>query len=108
LFLFGLVGELGSMVIKTDLNLQLICRTAKEGGERFPVIQQSVLTNDLCAAPSSFGMLYATTVAGSLETIADNTTATNVRGGHSIIKQFAQPRQVGFPGNFLECNCNAS
>jgi hypothetical protein len=28
--------------------------------------------------------ITATTVAGSLETIADNTAATNVRGGHSV------------------------
>jgi len=28
--------------------------------------------------------ITATTVAGSLETIADNTVATNVRGGHSV------------------------
>jgi hypothetical protein len=28
--------------------------------------------------------ITATSVAGSLETIADNTVATNVRGGHSV------------------------
>ena len=28
--------------------------------------------------------ITATTVAGSLETIADNTAVTNVRGGHSV------------------------
>ena len=40
--------------------------------------------------------ITATSIAGSTETIADNTVATNVRGGHSVLDASGEVMKSGW------------